>query len=85
MQKTGHEIWTKPMVKALFMSFSGIYGCGLIPRHSDITSSENALDLLNSLGFYTIFRNCHQLHFSMSWFNRLKVAEYESYVKFKVF
>ncbi len=33
------------------------------------TNSENALDLLNSLEFYMIFRNCLIIHYHMSWFS----------------
>ncbi len=44
-----------------------------------ITNSENALDILNSLEFYKIFRNCLLIHFS-DVINRLKVRDYENHV-----
>ena len=43
-----------------------------------ITNSENALDLLNSLEFYKIFRNCLLVHY----YNKLEGTYYESHVEY---
>ena len=49
---------------------------GLFSR-VQLANSENALDILNSIEFYKIFRDCLLLH---SYINRLKVTDYENHV-----
>ncbi len=47
-----------------------------IPNYLDthVTNSENALDILNSLEFYKIFRYCLLIHYYMSWYSDINVT-----------